>query len=82
MGGLPLSPAPLTEDLLKNLIVHLIAHFPRQPITLCLLHYGDEFQENRSGLNGFGNDVLLVARLLSGDRQRMTCRFWNGDRDG
>ena len=65
----PFSPAPLPEDLLMNLVVHLVTHLPRQSITFCLLNHWYELHENQSGLNGFGNDVLLITRTLSGDCQ-------------
>ena len=64
MSLLPFRPAPLMEDLPMNLVVHLVAHLPRLPITLCLLDHWDQLHENRSGLDGFRNNVFLVARTL------------------
>lgn len=66
---LALSPTPLLGNLLTNLVVHLVAHLPCQSITLCLLDHWDELHENQSGLDSFGNNVLLVTRALRGECQ-------------
>ena len=67
MGFLPLSPTTLMEDLPTNLVVHLVADLPRLLIALGLLNHRGQLHENRSGLNGFRNNILLVTRLLCGD---------------